>query len=208
MNIRFYGEFCFEIITNISKDEKATIITTPFSLETGLKPIKFTADILALSQPKITKEISDSITGNYLLIENPGEYEKKGIFVEGIFNSEKNTIYTILAEDIKICHLGIFKNEKLSEEELERIGNVDILMVPVGGGETISSKEALKIIEEIEPKIIIPMHYSIPKLKKRIDSVDDFLKVMGVKNLEAKPRLIIKKKDIELEKPNVVVLKP
>ena len=77
----------------------------------------------------------------------------------------ENTIYTIETEDLKLCHLGDLGQKELTADQLEKIGEVDILMIPVGGIYTISSKEAPKIMAQIEPKIIIPMHYQVPKLK-------------------------------------------
>ncbi len=108
------------------------------------------------------------------MIEEPGEYEVKDIFIQGIpsFHDEEegkkrgqNTIYTIEAEGIRLCHLGDLGQKELNSDQLEKIGDIDILMVPVGGVYTINSKGAAKIISQIEPRLIIPMHYHIPRLK-------------------------------------------
>jgi len=169
------------------------------------------------------------------LISGPGEYEVKGVFIRGIhslsaanprlagdetksqrpWHDEKqgkergeNTIYAIETEDLKLCHLGDLGQKELTEEQLEKIGEVDILMIPVGGVYTISAKEAPKIMSQIEPKITIPMHYAIPRLKIKLESSDKFLKTFGIKNLEPMKKLSIKKKDISLEEAKIVILKP
>ena len=151
------------------------------------------------------------------LVDGPGEYEIKGIFVQGIdsFHDEKegkergrNTIYTIEAEGIRFCHLGDLGQKELTDDQLESIGHVDVLMIPVGGEFTISSSEATKIVGQIEPKMVIPMHYALPKLSIKLDSVDKFLKAMGKSNGEPQDKLVVKTstlpKDKEME---IVVLK-
>src|SRR3989344_166471 len=120
-----------------------------------------------------------------------------------------NTIYTIEAEDMRFCHLGDLGQKELTDEQLESIGHVDILMIPVGGEYTISASEAAKVIGQIEPKIVIPMHYELPKLKVALDGVDKFLKVMGKNAVVAQDKLTIKAsalpKESEME---IVVLQP
>ena len=157
------------------------------------------------------------MAGSPFLIQGPGEYERKDIFVQGIpsYHDDKdgkergrNTIYTIEAEEMNLCHLGDFGEKELSPEQLEKIGDVDILMVPIGGMFTLDAKGAAKIISQIEPRIVIPMHYSLPKLKVKIDGLEPFLKEMGQKSAESQPKLLIKKKDLTAEETKVVVLTP
>ena len=112
------------------------------------------------------------------------------------------------AEDLKLCHLGDLGQEELTEEQLEKIGEVDILMIPIGGTYTISAKEALKIMSQIEPRITIPMHYALPKLKIKLDGLDKFLKSLGIKSITPENKLSIKKKDISPEEAKIIVLKP
>jgi len=120
----------------------------------------------------------------------------------------ENAIYTIEAEDLKLCHLGDLGQKELTEEQLEKIGEIDILMIPIGGAYTVSTKEALKIMAQIEPKITIPMHYALPKLKIKLDGLDKFLKSLGIRSIEPLPKLTIKQKDILTEEAKIVVLKP
>lgn len=151
------------------------------------------------------------------VITGPGEYEVKDIEIQGIasFHDEKqgkergqNTIYKIVAEDIRICHLGDIGQAELTAEQVERIGDTDILFVPVGGVYTVDARGALKIVNQIEPRIVIPMHYMLPGLRFKLDKVDEFLKEMGVKNIEPQNKLSLKAKDLSSEETKVVVLTP
>ncbi len=111
-------------------------------------------------------------------------------------------------EEIKLCHLGDFGQKELTAEQLEAIGDVDILFIPVGGVYTIGAREAANIIGQIEPKIAIPMHYKLPKLTAKIDGVEDFLKIMGVKSAVPQEKLMLKAKELTEEEIKIVLLQP
>ena len=194
------GQSCFQISVSPSKDNTVNIVTDPFG-DIGLKAPNFSADILMVSHQHADHNDIKSIKGDAFLIENPGEYEVKGVFIQGIdsFHDDsqgkergKNTIYTFEAEDIRFCHLGDFGQKQLTDEQLEKIGNVDILMIPIGGTYTINSSEASKVIGQIEPKIVVPMHYGVPKLKFELDGVEKFLKAMGKNSVQPQDKLVIK----------------
>ena len=217
MNIFWHGQSLFEIITTPQKNSQLKIVIDPFSEEIGLKLPKLEADLLLISHSHHDHNNIKAVEGTPFLIEGPGEYEIKKVFIQGIpsWHDEKegrergeNTIYTIDAEEIRLCHLGDFGQKELTEEQLEKIGEIDILMIPVGGVYTISAREALKVMSQIEPRITIPMHYQIPKLKVKLEGLDKFLKTMGIKKLDPLPRLSIKKKDISPEEAKIIVLKP
>jgi len=217
MKISWYGESLFHI-TSRTKKSQVRIAINPFGKEVGLKVPTIKTEIL-LSSNSDNHNLK-AVKDKYFLIDNPGEYEVKGIFIDGIptfsFKKEKedkiersfdgNTIYTIEAEDIKICHLGDLKQKELKEDQLERMGMIDILMIPVGGNNTIGAEDAVNIIKQIEPGIIIPMHYSLPGLKEKLDSVDNFLKLSKVEGLKPIEKLIIKKSDIDSEQPKIITL--
>lgn len=224
MQIIWHGQSCFQIIASRGKNNQISIVIDPFSEELGLRVPKLEADILLFSQRHFDRNNLRAVSGPSassgqapFLIEGPGEYEIKNIFVQGIHSWHdssqgkargENTIYTIEAEEMRLCHLGDFGQNELTEEQLEKIGEIDILMLPVGGVYTISGKEAPKIMAQIEPKITIPMHYNIPKLKEKLDGLDKFLKPVGIKSIEPINKLTIKKKDIPTEEAKVIVLKP
>jgi L-ascorbate metabolism protein UlaG (beta-lactamase superfamily) len=141
------------------------------------------------------------------------------VFVQGIktFHDDVegkerglNTVYTLTIEGITLCHMGDFGQKELTSEQVEKIGQVHILLIPVGGTYTIDGKEARKIISQIEPNLVIPMHYALPKLKVKLDPVEEFLSAMGKKGLDAQAKLNLKAKDVvgEKEELEIVVMKP
>ncbi len=217
MQIIWKGQSCFQILTSRGKNNHVSIVIDPFSDQIGLRLPKLESDILLTTHEHHDHSNVKGVGGNYFLISGPGEYETKDVFVQGIesFHDSslgkergENTIYTIEAEDLCLCHLGDLGQKELTAEQLEKIGTVDVLMIPVGGVYTISAKEAVKIMSQIEPKITIPMHYQLPKLKTKLDGLDKFLKTLGLKSITAEDKLSIKKKDISSEEAKVVVLKP
>ena len=217
MQIIWKGQSCFQIITSQGKNHQVNIIIDPFDESTGLRIPKLEADVLLVTHQHSDHNNVKAVAGNPFLIDGPGEYELRGVFIQGIssFHDSSsgkerglNTIYTIESEELRVCHLGDLGQKELTPEQLENIGEVDILMIPVGGIYTIGAREVVKIMSQIEPNITIPMHYQIPKLKMKLEGLDKFLKTMGIKKLEAIPKLSIKKKDILPEEAKIVVLEP
>ena len=217
MQIFWKGQSCFQILTSKNKGEQTSIIIDPFSEEIGFELQKLEADILLTTHSHPDHNNIKAVSGNPFLISGSGEYEIKEIFIRGIpaFHDGSRgkergeiTIYTIEAEDIRLCHLSDLGQAELTSDQLEKIGSVDILMIPVGGVYTVDGKGAVKIISQIEPKITIPMHYQIPKLKYKLEGVDKFLKILGLKTITPESRLSIKKKDLSEEEAKIIVLKP
>jgi L-ascorbate metabolism protein UlaG (beta-lactamase superfamily) len=217
MQIFWKGQSCFQILINPKKENQVKLVIDPFSEEIGLKIPKLEADILLITHNHFDHNNKKAVLGDPFLIEGPGEYELKGVFIEGIhsWHDQKegrergeNTIYKIEAEGIKICHLGDLGQKKLTEEQFDKIGDIDILMIPIGGIYTISAKEAIDLMAEIEPKITIPMHYKIPNLKIKLDGLEKFLKPLGIKEVPALSKLSVKKRDLSPEEAKIVVLKP
>jgi len=217
MQIIWKGQSCFQIITSQGKNNQVNIVIDPFDESIGLRLPKLEADILLVSHSRYDHNNVKAVSGNPILVEGPGEYEIKEVFIQGIpafhdssFGKEKgsNTIYTIETEDMKLCHLGDLGQKELTSEQVEKIGEIDILMIPIGGVYTISAKETVRIMSQIEPNIIIPMHYQIPKLKLKLEGLDKFLKTMGIKSIIPLPKLSIKKKDISSEEAKIIILKP
>ncbi|MFH1037003.1 MAG: MBL fold metallo-hydrolase [Patescibacteria group bacterium] len=217
MQIIWKGQSCFQIATQKLKNNQVNIIIDPYGEEIGLKPSSQAADIVLVTHCHPDHNNVKSVSGTPFVIEGPGEYEVKDVYIQGIpawhddsQGKERgvNTIYTLDAEDLRVCHLGDLGQKELTNEQLDKIGEVDILMIPVGGIATISAKDAVKIMGQIEPKITIPMHYQIPKLKVKLEGVEGFLKNLGIKSVNPEPKLSIKKKDISPEEAKIIVLKP
>jgi len=215
MKITWHGYGLFQIATNPQKNSQVNIVIDPFDKSIGLRVPKLEADILLVTHQHYDYNNIKGVSGSPFIIDNSGEYEVKKIFIQGIpgllDDSEegkrgKNTIYVIDAEDIRICHLGDFGQKELTEEQLDKIGSIDILMTPIGGTYTISAKEAVKIMAQLEPKITIPMQYALPKLKIKLDSLTKFLKAFGIKSLAPMKKLVIKKKDMPVDEAKIIVL--
>ncbi|MDD5145506.1 MAG: MBL fold metallo-hydrolase [Candidatus Pacebacteria bacterium] len=217
MQIIWKGQSCFQLLAQKAKNNQVSIVIDPFQDEIGLKAPSLEADILLITHDHHDHNNEKAVSGSPFLINGPGEYEVKEVYIQGILSFHDdaqgkergdNTIYTIDVEDLRICHLGDLGQKELTNEQLEKIGEVDVLMIPVGGNFTISAKEALKIMSQIEPSITIPMHYQIPKLKEKLEGVDKFLKSLGIKSANPETKFSIKKKDIVPEEAKVILLKP
>ncbi len=217
MTITWYGQSYFQINTNQGKNERVNIVVDPFDKTIGLRTPKLTADILLITHNHYDHNNIKVVSGNPFLIDGLGEYEIKEVFIQGISGFHDNsqgrerggiTIYIIETEGIRLCHLGDLGQSELTAEQIDKIGNIDILMLPIGGVYTISAKEAIKIISQIEPKIIIPMHYQIPNLKIKLDGVDKFMKVMGLGKIDSLSKLSIKSKDLLDKETKIIILEP
>ncbi|TSC56923.1 MAG: beta-lactamase fold-like Zn-dependent hydrolase [Parcubacteria group bacterium Greene0714_21] len=217
MQIFWKGQACFQILTSRGKDSQLSIVVDPYEESIGLKLPSLQADILLVTHNHFDHNNAKDVKGSPFVISNPGEYDVKGVFVQGIFSFHddtqgkergSNTIYRIEVEGMRICHLGDLGQKELTQEQLNQIGDVDILFVPVGGVYTIDGKEAARIVSQLEPKIVIPMHYALPKLKVKLEGVEEFLKPMGAKNAVAEPKLLVKERDLVNEERRVVVLTP
>ena len=179
MTITWYGQSCFRL-----EAKEGSVLIDPFDKEIGLKPPRIKDDIVLVSHQHYDHNAIDEANPEAFIIKNPGEYENHGIAIRGIqsFHDNKegterglNTIYVLKAEELNICHLGDL-GHILTDHQVEDIGDVDILMIPVGGTYTIDAKTAVEVINQIEHKIVIPMHYKISDLKIPLDSPEKFVK--------------------------------
>jgi L-ascorbate metabolism protein UlaG (beta-lactamase superfamily) len=213
------GQSCFQISVNTSKDHPVDIVIDPFDEDfTGLKLPNLSADIALVTHGHKDHNNVKDLKGTPFVIDGPGEYEVKEVFVQGIpsFHDNvngkekgQNTIYLFEVEEMRFCHLGDLGQKLLTDEQLEKIDKVDILMIPVGGEYTIDSSAAQKIIGQIEPKIVIPMHYALPKSKAKLDEVSKFLKTMGKPSIVAQDKFVVKTSTLPKEAAmEIVVLQP
>ncbi len=219
MNITWYGQSCFRVVVQGQKKSEGptNLVIDCFDESTGLKPPKIEADVLLVTHNHTDHNDRKTAKKDAFIIDSPGEYEMRDIFIQGIFSfhdKEKgkergmNTIYTIEAEEVRLCHMGDFGEEELTDKQLRDIGEVDVLMIPVGGIYTVDAKEATKIISQIEPRIVVPMHYKIPGLKIKLDGLDSFLKAIGEKNATVEEKLVVQKKNLPAGEMKVVPLSP
>ena len=213
MKIAWYGQACFKLIVKAKNGDKITIITDPFSKEIGLTPPRSGADIVTVSHDHYDHNNVKALRGQPYVIDSAGEYEIKNVFIEGVesYHDDKqgsarggNIIYRIDMDNISVTHLGDL-GHALDNKQLEKLAGTDILLIPVGGKYTIDAKKAMEVVSQIEPRIVIPMHYKVKGLKIDIAGVDKFIKEIGVKPTYEE-KLKISKKDLPAEDMELVVL--
>jgi L-ascorbate metabolism protein UlaG (beta-lactamase superfamily) len=149
-----------------------------------------------------------------MVFDTLGEYEVLGVVIAGINSYHddtsgtqrgKNIIFHLFFDGLNIVHLGDLGQSKLTEDQITQIGEVDILLIPVGSIFTIDAKSAATIVSQLEPKIIIPMHFKIEGLKFELEGVERFLKEMGLDEVIPSPKLSITKEKLP-EEPQVILL--
>lgn len=210
MDIYWYGQACFKI-----KGKNASVVVDPYDPEfVGLKsPKELEADIVLQTHGHKDHSNIKLVSGSPVVLTGAGEYEIKGVSVVGVqsFHDDskgeqrgKNTIFNISLDGLNIVHLGDL-GHVLTEGQIAEVGNCDILMVPVGGVFTVDAKKAIEIVTQLEPRMIIPMHYKVPGIKFELDDVDAFLKEMGAEAVVPQTKLTITKEKLP-EEPHVVVL--
>jgi L-ascorbate metabolism protein UlaG (beta-lactamase superfamily) len=212
MDITYLGHSSFKL-----KGKTASVITDPFSPEmVGLKYPKVSADIVTVSHDHKDHNQADLVKDTRMVINTPGEYEIMGISIIGIptFHDDKkgalrgkNTIFVIEIEDIRVAHLGDL-GHVLSEKTIDKIGEVDILLIPIGGEYTINPSQSAQIVRDMEPNIAIPMHYKVDGMDEKtfgkLSDEKSFLAEVGYM-VERTDKLVIKKVSLEEEKKVVVI---
>ncbi|MFN3301876.1 MAG: MBL fold metallo-hydrolase [Patescibacteria group bacterium] len=197
MQIIWYGESCFKIIY-----QNLSLLTDPFSPQKkGFKNPRITSEIVIFSSPEELKD-NKKISGPFVF-SGPGEYEIKNIFIQGFPHFEKKklkTIYKLEGENINICFLGNI-TKRLNDEILEKLGDVEIVLLPIGE-KRIESLAIRELIDEIQPKLILPSCWQKEK------EVLDFAEKIGFKKGNFLDKLKIRKKDLLQEKIELVILKP
>ncbi len=188
-----------------------TLAFNPISKDSKLKNTRFFADIalVGLNDKDMNGVENLSYNGkDPFVISGPGEYEVKDVFIKGFASNSNyggkekiNTIYSVTLENINICFLGALSDINLSSEVKQALGDVDVLFLPVGGDDILNATQAEKLSVEIEPKIIIPMHYDDASLKK-------YLKEAGDEKVEAIEKLTLKRKDLDGKEGETIVLSP
>jgi L-ascorbate metabolism protein UlaG (beta-lactamase superfamily) len=212
MDIKYFGHSSFFIKTKNSR-----VVTDPFDPKIGIKFPKTEADIVTVSHGHSDHNFLGQISGEPLILDWPGEFEKQGVRVTGFssFHDKQkgaergaNTLYKIEADGVSIVHcgdLGVVPDDNF----ISQLGEVNILMVPVGGFYTIDANEAVELIKKVEPSMVIPMHYNAPYLNQetfgKLTTVDDFLKKIGAESAQRTSKLSVKEGDFG-EEMQVVVM--
>lgn len=194
------------------------MVTDPYdSQKVGFSFPKTTADIITISHEHQDHNAWRIVKGTDrrpepFVVTGSGEYEISGVslfciptFHDNVGGKKfgKNRIFIITFDGIRLVHLGDL-GHKLDNAQLEQVDGADVLFIPVGGTYTLNAKDAAEVVAQINPSIVIPMHYKSPGLKIELDSVEEFLKEMGREEIKPVPRLLIKEKPPEEQE--VVIL--
>jgi L-ascorbate metabolism protein UlaG (beta-lactamase superfamily) len=213
MEITWYGHSCFRL----TERNYATVVTDPFDSKViGYDALKLKSDIVTVSHDAPGHNFIEAVKGSSYVIDGPGEYEIGGVFIAGVQsdssgsrkkskdNSPRNTIYVFDYDGITVAHLGDLKQTP-TQSEIESLGTVNVVLVPVGGGGGLNAAKAAEVISLIEPNLVIPMHYSTPNTKLSLDSLNKFIKEMGLSKPENQSSLKVTRSSLPNE-THVVVL--
>lgn len=197
MTLTWLGQNCIKI-----EGKNGTVLIDPFDSKTGKMP-KVAADVLVL--PKgLSEKDRGFLKEPAFTIDTPGEFEVKGIFVRTAAAGEKGTLVTRLEVDgMRIGHLGWLK--QTSDEVDAFLENVDVLLVPTGGGDVLGPAEAAKVVTDVEPRVVIPMHFKTPTASG-LQSVEKFCQAVGMKVPEALPKISMMPKDLPAEETKLIIL--
>lgn len=195
MEIAYLGHASFRF-----KGRQKTVVTDPYGDKIGKFPKDVAADLVTVSHGHFDHNAVDKLASAGYVIDGPGEYEVGGVSVVGINTAHDdqngaergmNTVYVIEMEGLRVAHLGDL-GHKLTEDQLDEIGPIDIVLLPVGGKFTLDAKQAAEVTRQIDPWIVIPMHYQQAGVSlEGLAGVDEFLKEMGKPEITAVPKFAI-----------------
>lgn len=203
MHISWLGLSAVKIET---KD--TVIVTDPFSPTVAARPLRAKADIVTISTPDDpARNHTAGITGDPFLIQSPGEYEVRGVYIHGVPFSG-TTVFLFEIEEMRLAHFGGAKQIP-GNDLLEELNGVDVLFLPVGGGPVFDPDDAMKAVNAIEPSVVVPMHVQQEglKLKEKLLPVSGFLREIGASKVEPVERATLKKRDLNEEETTVLLLK-
>jgi L-ascorbate metabolism protein UlaG (beta-lactamase superfamily) len=201
MHLTWLGSTAVKIQTK-PFDKDVTVVIDPYKPAKGSFPRSLAPDIALLTRGE---KNAITLSGNPFVLATPGECETKGVLMTATEGHEPNTtMVRVDAEQISVGHLG-HTNKPLTDKQLDVLSGVDILFISVGGGETYSAEQAVKMVNTIEPRIVIPIAFKSPNDPKAAD-VSAFLKEIGAKDAAPEKKFIIKKKDLPQEETIIIVL--
>jgi L-ascorbate metabolism protein UlaG (beta-lactamase superfamily) len=204
LELTWHGWSCFRL-----KGKEASIVTDPYTLPSPPTLQKLTPDIVTVSDRQRAE--TEPPSGPFKVIAGPGEYEIKNVLITGTpsfaHGRRAGTVYKIEMDDLVLCHLGQMK-EPLSASQVEAFADVDVLFVPVAGaGESIDAAKAVEMINLLEPRYIVPMHFELGALGTAGTPAEKFCHEIGQTSVTPQPKLTVTKTSLPAE-PVVVVLEP
>lgn len=209
MHVTWHGQYTIKI-----QSEEVTLVLDPYAPNIGLAPFRAKADIVALTSPAdLSMSHLEGIQGEPFIIKTPGEYSISGFTLYALGwideKQEEHSIQLWQIESITMLHVGQL-NRDLSDKELQALErtNIDVLFLPIGEGNGLPLKNAMKLLTTIEPRMVIPIHYSLPGLKDDLSDIQQFAKEMGIDPGQKQPKAIIKAGKLSQEDVETVILQP
>jgi L-ascorbate metabolism protein UlaG (beta-lactamase superfamily) len=208
MDLTWYGHACFRL-----SERGVVIVTDPPSDDLGYARPRIRADVVTISHDHPGHNNRTGFRGGPRFFDGPGEYEVKGVFITGIatFHDNRggsvrgpNVVFLFDFDGLTVCHLGDLGHVP-TQSQVEALSDVDVLLIPVGGVHTIDAPKATEVISLIEPRLVVPMHYKTPSEQARLQTVDKFIKEMGLASIPTEPELKIAKTSLP-EETQVVLL--
>jgi L-ascorbate metabolism protein UlaG (beta-lactamase superfamily) len=211
VDLSWLGHACFRL-----RGRDVTILTDPYEGDGwGYPPLAVGANIVTISNDHPHHAGISAVEGSPHVLRGPGEYEIGGVLIWGVRtartadNPTKNTAFIIKVEELTICHLGDLASAPLTSDELANIKDADVLLVPVGGNCTINAQQAAGVVAQVEPKLIVPMHYATEETRGHLalDDVSRFCKELGATEAAPRSRLSITPTSLPSE-PTVMLMEP
>jgi L-ascorbate metabolism protein UlaG (beta-lactamase superfamily) len=209
MEITWYGHSCFRL----TERNFVTVVTDPFDNKVvGYEPLKLKAEIVTVSHDASGHNYSDAVKGSTHVLTGPGEFEIGGVFITAVQTDNgkkskdkvRNTVYVFDYDGITVAHLGDLQQIP-TQSEIELLGTVNVLIIPVGGGNSLNAAKAAEVVSMLEPNLVIPMHYDTPDSKIKLEDLNKFIKEMGLSKQDAQPSLKVTRSSLPSE-THVVVL--
>jgi L-ascorbate metabolism protein UlaG (beta-lactamase superfamily) len=214
VDLSWLGHACFRL-----RGRDVTILTDPYEgSDWGYPPLALSANVVTISNDHPHHAGLSGIEGKPRVLRGPGEYEIGGALLWGVrthrraadanpAGAMRNTAFVIQLEELTVCHLGDLSDAPLNAEELARVKDADVLLIPVGGNCTINATQAAAVVAQVEPKLIVPMHYATDETRGHLalDEIERFCKELGATEATPRARLSITPSSLPSE-PTVVLL--
>ncbi len=193
MDITWLGHSCFRL-----HDADMTVVTDPYPASIGLRVDNRPAEIVTVSNTHPNHNNAEGIDGGPKVFSNPGEYEFNGVTARGVMTplaegqsqEERNVAFTIEIGGINICHLGDI-SVPMTTRIIDELKPIDVVLVPTGGHCTLDVDQVFQTLQDLDAKIVIPMHYMTEGITAEIDPIDNFVRRMGLDDVQPSPRLVV-----------------
>ncbi len=193
MDITWLGHSCFRL-----HDADMVVVTDPYPTSVGLRIDNRPASVVTVSNSHPNHNHAESIEGDPKVFSSPGEYEYNGVTARGVMTPladgqpqvERNVAFSIEIGSINVCHLGDI-SMPMTTRMIDELKPIDVVLVPTGGHCTLDMDQIYQTLQDLDAKIVIPMHYKTEGINVDVDPIDNFVRRMGLDEIQAQPRLVV-----------------